>query len=72
MNTMNENLRRCPFCDSKANLQSLGRYTNRKVKIYRAICSNVECEVFPATRYCESEEEAVRIWNGKVGEHHGR
>jgi hypothetical protein len=50
-------LDKCPFCGSKA------EYTNPVRSKWVVKCSSEECPVSPHTRFCNTKEEAAKIWN---------
>jgi hypothetical protein len=64
---MSDSIRRCPFCGADAELQSKRRY-NLSPEKYRIIDTNVKCPIFPTTRWCERESDAIKAWNNREGE----
>lgn len=57
-----ENHKRCPFCGA------LGK-SEFKLNGWRVECSNrhtVNCPVNMRTHYCDSEEEAWKLWDTRV------
>lgn len=51
------NLLSCPFCGSKAMLNS---------DFHQVSCSNALCGVFPQTWSYDTDEEAIEAWNRRV------
>jgi len=53
----------CPFCGGEAKIYHQEKYSSRP-KRYCVHCANaVECAVVPQTKWCDTIEEAVAIWN---------
>lgn len=62
---MTNKLKPCPFCGGEAKLQ---RYIDRYEGItFYVYCSGEFCEVFPATENFETEQQAIKAWNIRVG-----
>jgi len=59
---MNDELKPCPFCGSKAEIK---RYD---CSLTYVKCSNNKCLVEPCTVFCRSREQAIRIWNTRLNE----
>ena len=61
-------LKPCPFCGGDARLQTKKRYKDKRAfPEYRVIDTNTECCVFPVTRWCKTETEAVKAWERRNG-----
>lgn len=58
---MNENLKPCPFCGGKACALTRNRIT------FYVKCSKCYAMI---DRICETEEEAVELWNRRVCQCH--
>lgn len=64
---MPNELKPCPFCGSAGKLQRKYRCKGkRKTTEYRIICSNLECEIFPATFLKSTYHEAAEAWNRRA------
>ena len=54
-----EQLKPCPFCNNKPQLQRYGLYD------YAVGCNSDKCNINPRTPVCDTEEGAVELWNGR-------
>lgn len=55
---MNDELKKCPFCGSKAVLMS--DLLDRR---WGVVCQNPDAECNVRLLYCDSKEEAIQQWN---------
>lgn len=51
----------CPFCRGESRVVKDGRWSDQSV-IYAVMC----CECHAMSRWCESEEEAIEVWNTRA------
>lgn len=61
---MEEELKSCPFCGSKAKLVSRLNF-NATSNLYMACCYDVDCIGWHDT-WEDSKEEAIKVWNTRV------
>lgn len=63
---MSEQIKPCPWCGNKAML----RYIDGEKKLWYIRCSSTSknCPVIPCTWVTDSEEEAIKDWNTRLGE----
>lgn len=55
-------LKKCPFCGSKADLQSLGTYQPD----HQVFCKNADCICNEYSMWWDTWEEAVEAWNRRT------
>ena len=56
-----DELKPCPFCGGKADICK-----DEHIGTYRVECQNTRCPCIPSTWFCETKEDAVKLWNRRA------
>ena len=72
---LNDQLKPCPFCGSKPEIQTdyrypkYGKLAGKCVTAYEVVCRNIDCIIYNAdNRYRLTEKEAIEYWNRRANE----